>query len=452
MKNNLLIILFLFPFLGISQSIKGNWEGELVIQNFNLPLIFHIDSTQNGLTATMDSPKQGAKGIPTSQISFKENTLKIEISQIKFEYTGKMISSEIIQGSLTQSGQTFPIELKKQNGELKPDKKPQDPTTPFSYNSEEITFTNPNGGHQLSGTFTFPTTNKKYKTIILISGSGPQNRDEEILGHKPFFTIADYLTRQGIAVLRFDDRGVGASTGDFASATTFDLATDVEAAAHFLKSRKEVAEIGLIGHSEGGMIAPILASKSNDIKFIVLLAGLGTSGKEILLDQAKLISEVNKVPANEIEKSIAFNSKMYELISQKADTNKLHSTFMNELKSLQGDAFKENEAELMYNQLTSPWFTTFITLEPSVYLSKVTCPVLALNGTKDLQVPCDKNLEAIKTIVTQNGNKNVTTISLKNLNHLFQKSKTGNPSEYAELKEPFSPKALKIISKWILTL
>jgi alpha-beta hydrolase superfamily lysophospholipase len=451
MKKHIIILSFLLVnLIAFSQSFKGDWRGELTINGFSLPIVFHVDSTATGWKSTMDSPKQGAKGIPCDITSVNNKSILIQIQKIRFTYKGNLTSNDAIQGELNQNNASFALNLQRSYEEIKT--QTEQATISSAYASEEIKFTNPNGGHTLAGTFTFPKDGKAHKTVVLISGSGPQNRDEEIFDQKPFFTIADYLTKQGIAVLRFDDRGVGASTGDFASATTFDLATDVEAAVNFLKTRKEVAEIGLIGHSEGGVIAPILASKSNDIKFIVLLAGPGTSGKEVLIDQAKLISEVNKVPANEIEKSIAFNSKMYELISQRADTSILHSTFMNELKSLQGNSFKENEAELMYNQLTSSWFTTFITLEPSVYLSKVTCPVLALNGTKDLQVPCDKNLEAIKTIVTQNGNKNVTTIPLKNLNHLFQKSKTGSPAEYAELKEPFSPKALKIIGDWILAL
>jgi len=452
MKNNLLIILFLFPFLGISQSIKGNWEGELVIQNFNLPLIFHIDSTQNGLTATMDSPKQGAKGIPTSQISFKENTLKIEISQIKFEYTGKLISSETIQGSLTQRGQTFPIELKKQKGDLKPDKKPQDPTTPFSYNSEEVTFTNPNGGHQLAGTFTFPTTNKKYKTIILISGSGPQNRDEELLGHKPFLVLSDYLTKQGYAVLRYDDRGVGKSTGNFATATSMDFATDVEAAKNYLKNRNEVESIGLMGHSEGGMIAPIVASRNSDIAFIILLAGPGTPIKELLLDQFELIAKVNKTSTKDILERKKFNAKVFDLFIQQKDTNYIKNEIISEQKKMMGDQYDEEQALMIYNKTNSPWFRYFLTFDPKVYLSQVKCPVLAINGSVDLQVPSEKNLNAIKEILTQSGNTNFKTIELKKLNHLFQKSETGNPTENGILDETFSPKAMRTTTEWLKNL
>lgn len=449
MKNNLLILLLSFPFLGISQSIKGNWEGELTIQNFKLPLIFHIDSTQNGLTATMDSPKQGAKGIPTSQISIKEKTLKIEISQIKFEYSGKLISSESIQGNLTQRGQSFPMELKRQTGELKTEKKPQEPNSPFPYNSEEVTFVNPNGGHQLAGTFTFPTTNKKYKTIILISGSGPQNRDEELLGHKPFLVLSDYLTKQGYAVLRYDDRGVSKSTGNFATATSMDFATDVEAAINYLKNRNEVESIGLMGHSEGGMIAPIVASRNLDIAFIVLLAGPGTPIKELLLDQYELIAKANKISDQEIQQTKNFNAKVFDLFIQQKDTNFIKNEIISEQQKLLGDKYDEEQALMMYNQTNTPWFRYFLTFDPKVYLSQVKCPVLAVNGSLDLQVPSEKNLNAIKEILTQSGNNNFKTIELKKLNHLFQKSKTGNPAEYGIIEETFSPSAMRTISEWL---
>jgi len=451
MKKNITLFLFLLlNYISFTQSLIGNWKGELTINGYSLPIIFHVDSTETGWKSTMDSPKQGAKGIPCDLTSVNNKSLIIQIHKIRFTYKGNLTSNDAIQGELNQNNASFALNLQRSYDATEPKTGQRVETS--TYTSEDITFINPKGGHKLAGTFTFPKDGKAHKTVILISGSGPQNRDGEILGHKPFLIISDYLTRQGIAVLRYDERGVANSGGDFTNATTKDLATDVEAAVTYLKTRKEVSEIGLIGHSEGGLIAPMVASILPEIKFMVFLAAPGTLGKEILLDQAKLISEANKIPENEIQKTLDLNSKLYDLIIQNADTNTLKTKLFSELKTLQGDAFKENEADLMFQQLNSAWFRYFVTIDPTLYLNKVTCPTLALNGKNDLQVPCDKNLNAIKEAISKNGNKNVTIVPIKNLNHLFQTSKTGNPSEYSSIEETFSPKALKIMGEWILGL
>ena len=312
----------------------------------------------------------------------------------------------------------------------------------------------------MAGTLTLPKKVGVFPVVVLISGSGPQNRDEQLLGHKPFLVLSDYLTKNGIAVLRFDDRGTADSKGDFSKATSFDFATDVEAAVQYLKTRKEInkKKIGLIGHSEGGIIAPIVASNSKDIAFIVLLAGTGIPGDQLLLLQQELIGKASGISDAEIQKNKATNKGAFEIVRKSTNTEKLKLELTEYLKQSLKDTLNSqkpkgtNEDELVksqVNQMTSPWMLNFLKYNPAPALEKVKCPVLALNGEKDLQVPPKVNLEAVKKALTKAGNKNVITKQLPNLNHLFQECKTGAPSEYASIEQTFSPTAMTEILKWL---
>ncbi|MCC7095327.1 MAG: alpha/beta fold hydrolase, partial [Ignavibacteriaceae bacterium] len=330
-------------------------------------------------------------------------------------------------------------------------KRPQEPIKPYPYYSEDVTFKNNKANVTLAGTLTLPQKEGIYPVVILITGSGPQNRDEEILGHKPFLVISDYLTRNGIAVLRYDDRGVEKPTGDFKTATTVDFATDVESAISYLKTRKEinVKKIGLIGHSEGGIIAPMVASKSKDVDFIVLLAGQGLSGDKLMLLQKEKIEQAMNINEQEISKGQKIFSGAYRIILESHTDN---TDLKNKLNTYFTQSFdnklSEEQVNAITNSITTPWMIYFLKYNPVPALEKVKCPVLAIDGEKDLQVP-PENLIAIKTALENGGNKNVTTKLFPNLNHLFQDCKTGLPSEYSEIEETFSPAALAEITKWI---
>ncbi len=441
----------LISLTSFSQSIKGTWKGELSISGMSLPLVFHIDSTENGLVSTMDSPSQGAKGIPTNTTVFSNNELMIQIDKIQFIYKGNLVSNDALNGEVTQFGKTFAMNLQRLLLEEQPKGKPQEPTQPYPYISEEVSFVNPIGGHSLAGTLTLPNAEGRFPCAILISGSGPQNRDEELIGHKPFLVLSDYLTRQGIAVLRFDDRGVGKSGGDFSSATTGDLATDVEAAITYLKTRSDIISIGLIGHSEGGIIAPMVASRNKEtVAFVVLLAGTGIRGKELLLLQAQLISKVNGVSTAQIKKNTSLNEKLYTLVMTSNDNAQIKKEATKLMAEYSATRVSEADVDGLLAQINSPWFRYFLNLDPSVFLEKTTCRVLALNGSLDLQVPAKENLAAIEKSLKVAENKQYKIVTLKGLNHLFQKAKTGNPSEYATIEETFNPKALNEIGEWIL--
>ncbi len=450
MKNLILTSVFLLTsFLSFSQDITGKWNGSLKIQGIELPLVFNVSKLQNGYSSTMDSPSQGAKDIPTTKTTFENSKLNIEIAPAKIEYVGEL-KNEIIIGTFKQNGQEFPMELSRKAYVKKEVNHPQEPKKPFSYYSEDVTFENNKEKVTLAGTLTLPNKEGNYPAVILISGSGAQNRDEEILGHKPFLLLSDYFTKNGIAVLRYDDRGTAKSTGSFKDATSANFATDVESAIEYLKTRKEINKnkIGLVGHSEGGMIAPMVASKSKDVNFVVLLAGPGLRGDKLLLLQKEKIERAMGISQEEILKSQKIYKGAYNLIlNLKKEDLKLKDYFTNQLPK----ETPPNQIDAIVNQLSSDWIQFYLKYDPAPSLEKIKCPVLAVNGEKDLQVPSKENLEAIKKELQKGGNKKVTIIEFPKLNHLFQTTETGNPSEYETNTETFNKNALQQITAWIIS-
>jgi uncharacterized protein len=453
---SILILLANISFVG-AQDITGQWNGLLSLPGGQLRIVFNIEKSNTGFNTTMDSPDQGAKSIPTTSTTYDGNTLKITSSQMRMEYTGALQKSGMIDGTFSQGGQSIPLVLSRTMIEKVMKVRPQEPVKPYAYYTEEVTFKN--ADVTLSGTLSLPDAQNQHPVVILISGSGPQNRDEEIMGHKPFLVLADYLTKNGIGVLRYDDRGTGASTGDFKSATTKDFASDVEAAISFLQTRKEInkKEIGLIGHSEGGVIAPMVASENKSVNFIVLMAGTGIPGGELLLLQKELLEKTAGEDTETINKGVKINKGAFEIVSTTA-ADKLEAALENYYTDIASSSpeiipesmTKDTYVKMASKQLSSPWMQFFISYNPAIALQKVNCPVLAINGDKDLQVPSKVNLDAIKSSLNKSGNQNVTIKEIPGLNHLFQECKSGLPDEYAKIEQTISPVALKEISDWIL--
>jgi len=377
-------------------NIEGIREGKLKVPGAELRIVFNISKNPDGiLTATLDSPDQGATGIPVEEVVFKDNTLRLEVKSVGAVFEGKVSEDFlVIEGELKQSGGAFPLTVKRVDKAVEI-LRPQEPKKPYPYIEEEAIYENKKAGITLAGTLTLPSEKGPFPAVLLITGSGPQDRNETIYGHYPFMVLADYLTRQGIAVLRVDDRGVGESTGDFSLATSEDFASDVLAGIEYLKTRKEInpEQIGLIGHSEGGLIAPMVAIKSPDVAFIILMAGTGLTGEEILYLQGALISRAMGISEEDITKNRQFNEKIFSLIKDEKDVKiieeKLHQMFMadwtelnEEEKNKIGDPEVFLEAQLQ--SLLSPWLKFFLTYDPKPTLSKVKCSVLAINGEKDL--------------------------------------------------------------------
>jgi pimeloyl-ACP methyl ester carboxylesterase len=339
--------------------------------------------------------------------------------------------------------------------------RPQEPSRPYPYYSEEIKFYNADANVSLAGTLTLPSPEGTYPTVILISGSGPQTRDGEFAGHKHFLVLADYLTRNGIGVLRYDDRGFGQSTGSFRVGTSLDFSYDVESAIAYLKTRKEIQKdkIGLIGHSDGAMIAPMVAVRSKDVNFIVLLAGPGVPGAKLLLDRQEIMEEKLGRSKIDIQKSRTHSEQMIQIIV-KADNSEIAKTELTEFSkanyndipdyAIPAGMSKDQFIAKHIEMLSSPWFKYFFTYDPAATLQKVKCAALALNGDKDVQVPSKENLEGIKNALNSGGNRNATVRELPGLNHAFQECNTGMPDEYSKIDQTFSPVALDEIRNWIL--
>jgi uncharacterized protein len=440
-----------------AQDISGKWYGLLKLPGTDLTVVVNISKTEAGAyTATMDSPDQGAFGIPVNSVKYENKQLELKIEALKAAYKAELVDM-ILKGTFTQMGQDFNLNLSQE--EIKKPKalRPQEPQKPYPYYDEEVTFTNNKAGIKLAGTLTLPEKKGKFPAVVLITGSGPQNRDEEVFGHKPFLVLADHLTRNGIAVLRFDDRGVNASEGDHNLATSADFATDVESAVTYLKTRAEInhQKIGLMGHSEGGLIAPMVAANNKNIAFIVLLAGPGMSGLELLPLQARLIAQASGETDENIEKALRINSRVLKMVSQSTDWDKLkselHEFFTNTPEhEFPGGKPNSELITLQINQIATPWMRFFFNHDPVSSLEKVKCPVLAVNGEKDLQVPPKENLSAIEAALKRGGNKNVSIEEFPGLNHLFQECETGSPMEYGNIEQTFAPEALGKISNWIV--
>jgi pimeloyl-ACP methyl ester carboxylesterase len=434
-----------------AQEISGDWYGNLNVQGTELPLVFHLQKNDSTYSSTMDSPKQGGFDIKVDTTRYDNSILTMTIAALGVKYEGNYDqNAEKIKGTFQQGGMSLPLNLTREKI-IEKIIRPQEPTKPFPYNSEEISFYNDIDKITLAGTLTTPKNKKDFTTAILISGSGPQNRNEEIMNHKPFLIISDYLTRNGIAVLRYDDRGIGESQGEYSKATSKDLSRDTEAAIKYLKSRKDINKnkIGLVGHSEGGLIAPMIASNTNDVSFIVLLAGPGLKGGQLLLLQKKLIEQKSGINDTAVNKSQEIFKGAYEIVSTfKGNDEELRNKLKGYFNEKLDNSMEDSQMNSLIENITSPWMKYFIKYDPSSALKKIDIPVLALFGKNDLQVPAVENSKAFQDF----GNKNIEIIQLDKLNHLFQESKTGMPNEYSEIEQTISPKVLDIISKWIIEL
>jgi pimeloyl-ACP methyl ester carboxylesterase len=433
-------------------EIDGAWLGTLDAGAAKLRLLFQITTTPEGLNVTMTSLDQGGGAIPASTVTRDGAKLTLQFALVGGAFSGTFDKDfKMLEGTWSQGGGTLPLVLKKSDAAAiasTATKHPQEPKKPYPYRTEDIKYENKPAGVRLGATLTLPQGKGPFPAVVLITGSGPQDRDEAVFGHRPFLVLADYLTRKGIAVLRADDRGVGESTGDFTKATSADFATDTEAGIAYLKTRPEIDshKIGLVGHSEGGLIAPMIAARNHDVAFIVMMAGPGVPGDQVIAEQTRLILEAQGVPHEQAEKRGADEIETLTLVKQEKDPavleKKLRERFAGKVPEAQ-----IGEAILKVN---SPWMRYFVNYDPATSLSKVTCPVLALNGEKDLQVPPKQNLPAVRQALEAAGNKHFEIVELPGLNHLFQTAKTGSPTEYARIEETIAPAALDKIATWIL--
>jgi pimeloyl-ACP methyl ester carboxylesterase len=414
-----------------SQDITGIWNGTVKLgKDKEISFIFDIKNIDNSYVTVLSIPAQRVAGLKPQSTTFKNGILFIDGANLGLKYEGKFnATSQQFEGNFSEGANTLALNLQKGELKLEPkNNRPQEPVRPYPYNEEEVVFENIQANITLAGTLTIPRNNKKAPAVILISGSGPQDRDETFANHKPFWILADHLTRQGIAVLRFDDRGVGKSTGNFSNATTKDFSTDVVSAVAYLKSRADIdtSNIGLIGHSEGGIIAPLAANQTKEVSFIVLLASTGIPGSEISLMQS-ISMRPFPVPneaayEHAIRKAIEIAASDSELSKIKKElTEHYNKTIAPILKPMVGNDDKVNEiVKGLIESRTTPWVRYFYNYNPATEIEKLNIPVLSLNGTNDTQVTADINQKGIKDALIKGGNKDYKIIELENLNHFFQ--------------------------------
>lgn len=462
LARTLIVVLFITISLFPQEfSPEGKWLGTLDINGMKLRIVFNISLQKDGSFKTLlDSPDQGAEGIPSDKTTFEKGMLTVSMKAIGAEFSGKYNKeSELIEGMFLQGGMTLPLTIKRTDVVEKP-KRPQTPQPPFPYISEEVQFRNEAAGIMLAGTLTIPEGDGPFPAVVLVTGSGPQDRDESLMGHKPFWVIADHLSRNGIAVLRYDDRGTVKSEGNFNSATSFDFAGDAEAALAYLESRKEInkSKTGVAGHSEGGLIAAILGVESKRLDFIVSLAGPGLTGEQIIYMQTELIGKANGVSDEHLQRELALMKQLFAVVKAEPDMalaeKKLRELFNEHIAGLPEEEkgkseYTDGAITQQIARVNTAWFRKFLLFDPVPYLEKTTVPVLALIGEKDLQVPSKENLAAIEKALKKGGNKNFVVKEMAGLNHLFQKTENGSPAEYAKIEETVSPVVLQTMTEWI---
>lgn len=419
-------------------DFTGYWKGNVA----TLPVFFSITETDGIFSATLDSPQQGAKDIPCGDVVVNGDSIKIDMPALSARYAGLM-RDNVVYGMFTQHGASLSLNLSRTTKDAAALNRPQEPKPPFLYKMEEVKF-----GHDsvlLAGTLTTPMWGSRHRAVVLVSGSGTQNRDEEIAGHKPFAVIADYLTRSGFAVLRYDDRGAGGSSPLSEDVTTMEFVTDALSAVDFLKTRNDIdaSEIGILGHSEGGTIGFICASmRPDDVAFVVSLAGMAVKGKDLMIRQNEMVAELSGQPL--IGSWREDLEELFATIDTVSDT----AVLAEKLRVIMARMGTGNEEQVNRNveMMIQPWYTAFVRLDPSEYIRTIRCPLLAVNGEWDFQVDAKQNLDAIRRL-----KPDATVRSYPGLNHLFQEAQSRIRSiNYGSIEQTISPEVLGDIARWLV--
>ncbi|MFN3242602.1 MAG: alpha/beta hydrolase family protein [Planctomycetota bacterium] len=458
--------------------LVGPWRGTLLVGIAKLEVVLHIERQDDGYHATFDSVTQGARGIPVASLAREGDTVTAKLPRIGAEYVATFVAATDgaaarLDGTWKQGGRSLDLDL--EPGGEKPLNRPQHPTGEVPYGVEEVAF-----GHDpkqplaesfvvgqgapvtLAATLTLPRGDGPHPVAVMISGSGPQDRDESLLGHKPFWVIADHLTRNGVAVLRYDDRGTAGSTGDFAAATSADFAVDARAALRYLRTRDDIdhARMGLIGHSEGGLIAPMVAAGPDRdlVAFAVLLAPPAVNIRDVITRQSALIGAAEGGDPDEVALDAEMSGAALAAVAANRDDAKAREAALQAIADEYWPKLPEESrkqvggtpADLakMMQRLNTPWMNWLVHHDPVPTLKAMRCEVLALFGGKDLQVEPAQNVPPLEAALAGRQPK-ATIVTIDGVNHLFQHTETGKPSEYGDLEETFAPKALQTIQHWL---
>ncbi|MEM9412051.1 MAG: alpha/beta fold hydrolase, partial [Planctomycetota bacterium] len=451
----------------LKYKLESAWVGKLQMGVMEPVMQFRVVKKEDGTQAAFfDSVTEGRTRFEAT-FTLSDSNIEFDVPSIRLKYSGELNEEKNqADGTWTQAGRSFPLKLEKKPEEFSDTKntwenRPQRPQAPFPYKSEAVKFENENANVTLAGTLTIPKDGIKHPAVILISGSGPQDRDETLMGHKPFLVLADYLTRRGIAVLRYDDRGTAESTGDFGKATSEDFAEDALAAVKYLATRDDIdpARIGLAGHSEGGLIAPMVANQTERVSFAVLMAGPGIDGQQVLISQVEAMLRANGADEETIELEVAITTAAVITAADHGRSEKFGVKMKEELEKILATVPEDSRPEISKSiqaniaaqtaTMKSPWMQFFLKHDPRPELRQLKVPVLAIIGSKDLQVVPNLNMPEIEKAFKEGGHQDYEIVTLESLNHLFQKCETGSISEYANIQETFNEKALQKIGDWI---
>lgn len=443
---------------GIAAAQTGDYLGAIQVGAIRLRVALHIIKQDDGsFAAKLDSLDQGARGLPV-QLAIDGRSVRFG-SGFGLSYEGTLRENgDGIDGFAIQGGQRLALDFKKVD-RIEEAKRPQTPQRPFPYTEEEVAITN--GNVRLGGTLTLPKGDGPFAAVILLTGSGAQDRDETLFEHKPFLVIADYLTRAGIATLRLDDRGVGKSTGSLPASTLEDLAGDAAAAFAFLKSRKEVRakQIGFLGHSEGGFVGPMAAVRvtagGDAVGFLIQLASPGVPGDQLMAEQGQLLLRVTGATAEVQAFQLRLHRIFLPLVIAERDNNVLRGKIAEAFEKWKSEdpmaMSASGQIGPQLQQFLMPILQSFIRHDPGPVLAQVKCPLLAINGTLDLQVPHYQNLPAIAAAMSKGAKPDYTVVAVPELNHLLQTAKTGVVAEYGQIEETIAPRVLEVITQWLKT-
>lgn len=440
-----LLLLALAPLFPQTPDFEGRWLGTLDAGPNKLRIALRLVKTVGGgFSCIMNSLDQNPADVPADKVTVYGRTIVMEFPQIGGSIQVALRDdAKQLAGNLRQAGATLPIVFERTDSAVE-SSRPQEPRKPYPYDEQEVGFEY--SGVKLAATLTLPRSQGPHPAVLLLTGSGAQDRNESVMGHRPFLVLADYLTRRGIAVLRADDRGVGGSTGNLSATSLEDLAGDALSGVAWLKARPDIdpARIGLIGHSEGGVVAALAAGRSRDVAFVVLLAGTGIPGDRVVISQVERLSKAGGVPTEMLAQSLAIQRKLFDVLKHEPD----NAIAIEKMRAVLPEAARKTK-EVELRMMTSASYRSFISTDPAAALAKVKAPVLALAGELDTQVPADENLPAIAAALKRAGNRRATTLKLPGLNHLFQKAKTGSLSEYRQIEETINPAALDVLGEWL---
>lgn len=432
------------------EGLDGRWEGQLIRSDTELEFALNIQTDDDGTRATLDSISQAAYDIPVTGLDRSGNAVRFQIPAANVTYEGQ-ITGDTLSGDWIRPGfETVTVTFERVSQTVEALNRPQTPQAPFPYVIEEVRIENPDAeGVALAGSLTLPEGEGPFPGVVLISGSGPQDRDESVWTHQPFAVLADHLTRQGIAVLRYDDRGFADSTGDFASATSPDFASDAAAVADWMRTHPRISAVGLAGHSEGGLIAPIVAAEHGDTAFVILLAGPGTPGHRFILDQIVANSDAMGIDRAHTRARVAVMETLVDAVRHARDRESAEAALDGLLteETLSVLDVPADQKAVFINSMSRDWYRELVNYDPSDWFDRMDQPVLALQGTLDLQIVAEPNAAGLETLLADKTDAQI--VILEGRNHLFQNAETGLMTEYAQIDETFDPEVMTLIADWI---